>query len=190
MFDDRIGEAINLVRLGDVEMIQSYPVKAKTYYLQAAELLASLVPTHKTQYEKTSISYSAAVAFYNAGEYGKCMGMLNSVNSSILEDAEGFQELYSSCKDKGANYPTGIIAEIEKQKAKARDSGGDNYTARNCYRKVLEILRDNPYIYAPQKMVEMRMEALRIIGKRDEAELFTEDLDRLNREMASCYHAS
>jgi hypothetical protein len=188
MFDHRVGEAINLVRLADVEMGKSSTNKAKLNYIKAGELLSSLVPACKSQHEKAYMLYSSAVAFYKGGEYAKCLTLLGGISAGAVCSLDDFQELYTVCKEKVNAYPATVLSEIDKQKNKAQQNGNDSYTVIHCHRKILDLLRENPYLFAPEKMLQERIDSLRKIGKSVEADLFQEDLERIRLEVSSGYH--
>src|SRR4051812_23119084 len=106
MSDPCVGDAVLLVQAAEAELRDSNVGKAKEYYIQAGELLVSLSPKQRHEYERNLLMYSAAVSYWNAGEYRRAMttaSVVQIVKMGALKEEIG--QFYNDAMKRSVNYP-------------------------------------------------------------------------------------
>lgn len=187
MCDATIAEAVRLVESADLEMINSNIDAAKELYLKAGELLSNHAAPMKSGILKAKTMYSAALALYKGGDYTRSYALLGNTQANLLHGGE-FPELYQACKEKNSQAHMDAN-QMEMEKSIGRMASGDAGLMKMGASKMLDILRDSPYILPPMNLLKKRIEALECLGRNDEAEMFKKDLARLENKTIS-YHVA
>lgn len=184
MSDPVIDDVILLSREADEYMMRCEPDKAKPLYQKASDLLRTrLLSEVRSLYERTAITYSAALLCFKAGNYNDAQALASQVNvqhiHKIVDDAS---ELYTIAKERcGSIYNGQVVKEIAKLEERMKK--GD----KEACKAMILVLRENPYAVRPAKMARLRYEALKTMGREEEAAMFLPDMERLERKKAEQY---
>jgi tetratricopeptide (TPR) repeat protein len=142
---------------------------AQQKYAEAGEILLKELGGVYKQADKMLLRFLAATQFYKGGHYQRALEVCKKIETRLLpESVRGlFPPFLNDVKLRAA---PGYAAGVDRTLTKA-------YTERD-YRRVLDLLRDHPYVLTPGKLAYVRAVACEEIGEWQAATLFHESAIR------------
>lgn len=175
MVDDKLGEALILARNAEWALLRCDTTRAKKWFVAAADICCKLATPMGKSWTRNALLYTGAVFYFNGGDYKNASMTANLVpNACMGRFSRDLDEIYEVSRERLEGYPESIIKKIDRLEADAQVKGH-----KHSWTLILEILRDHPYALSPLKTTNLRIVALRHLGREEEASLFLPDFENL-----------